>query len=220
MLDPLLYGAFGKDGHAAEVHEELRQAAEAQQKLVILLEGWSDQSSSAWPVVDAVVGVPRSSADGVVIAYLRSNVLLYASSMLRRFELQLLHNAKPSHDLTCQECSPDDEAKAAAWQRLRSKRSCCLNFFCRRLAEVFPGPGDEQGVRASHAQHGGAKIGAAMSDKQLIQAEGVLESDPEVLGICALADEAMDVAAGTPIVPARPGPTAPSAGASKKLQST
>lgn len=137
LIDKLLYDAFGGQGEATSTHESLHRVAETQDGLCKLLAAWCDDASPLWLVLDAVTWQKRSQATDSVRAFARRNILLYASSMVRRFQLPLLHNEKPLHDISCERCSPSDAQRAQAWARMASLADCCKTFFMRRLISLY-----------------------------------------------------------------------------------
>ena len=133
VLDSLTYIAFCHDGKTVTMHGNLETVATAEERLLRLLEEWSDDASPLWVVLDAVSGVRRSECNSQIRAFMRKNLLQYACSMLRRYELPLLFNEKPMHDVSCDVCSPTVEAKDQAWGALSAKSPCCMPFVARRL---------------------------------------------------------------------------------------
>jgi hypothetical protein len=148
VLDALTYQWFNASGPETSIHSIIKVdgvVGKAQQEFLTLLDSWDDDFSDKWEIVDLVTGEKRSEADPQITRYMRRNLIIFGNGMHRRYELRLAAGDMIVHRLHCAECSPTDDDKAAAWQKLDSMSECCKPFFCHNLRHGFSTTASRQG---------------------------------------------------------------------------
>lgn len=186
-LDTVLYAFFKASGDRVPMHETFMVVSSAQNRLLVLLDRWSDDASDSWPLVDAVAG-RRSEAPEDIRQLVRRTVLLYAASMLRRYELPLLYQEKPLHDAVCDLCSPSQGEKDVAFTRLCQTPYCCKSFFARRLCNLAAQGQEQPLVQAVlKVRHMLQLTSTKVSEASHAQGQKTVQRSQKPLGLAAFA---------------------------------